>query len=414
MDNFNENEKNEFENDVDNTENDNGKKTNKKWRKFKIPKEKINFKFSNYFVYIIVIAILLVFILFVTQNAKYIPIVLVAVLVATIIALLVSGKLKFYKAEALNITVVSTFGIIDDYVLKRQMIAEGLSIDNFEEDNNKSSGILSKIFRKRKPKKGIFSKYIFMFPFREILEEYSLKEQMSDPDVFEAVTESGIIGINTAMMYRIIDPKKRYKLGNDFDKKIKKSIQYCINNVIGEKDMQEVLASKNRGKLGSELKQYYIENIKPANWGLYVSEFLIDGINLTPENQRELEKIQSAKNQRDRELYIADTEVQVARKKAEAMEAIAVGKANAVKKQIEALKDVEMSEAAKLNFAKEIYSEISENATLIATMPNFDGGSSSPTTNSDYTDVAVKANIFAKALNKEATSPKKADETSTD
>ena len=414
MDNFNENEKNEFENDVDNTENDNGKKTNKKWRKFKIPKEKINFKFSNYFVYIIVIAILLVFILFVTQNAKYIPIVLVAVLVATIIALLVSGKLKFYKAEALNITVVSTFGIIDDYVLKRQMIAEGLSIDNFEEDNNKSSGILSKIFRKRKPKKGIFSKYIFMFPFREILEEYSLKEQMSDPDVFKAVTESGIIGINTAMMYRIIDPKKRYKLGNDFDKKIKKSIQYCINNVIGEKDMQEVLASKNRGKLGSELKQYYIENIKPANWGLYVSEFLIDGINLTPENQRELEKIQSAKNQRDRELYIADTEVQVARKKAEAMEAIAVGKANAVKKQIEALKDVEMSEAAKLNFAKEIYSEISENATLIATMPNFDGGSSSPTTNSDYTDVAVKANIFAKALNKEATSPKKADETSTD
>lgn len=414
MDNFNENEKNEFENDVDNTENDNGKKTNKKWRKFKIPKEKINFKFSNYFVYIIVIAILLVFILFVTQNAKYIPIVLVAVLVATIIALLVSGKLKFYKAEALNITVVSTFGIIDDYVLKRQMIAEGLSIDNFEEDNNKSSGILSKIFRKRKPKKGIFSKYIFMFPFREILEEYSLKEQMSDPDVFEAVTESGIIGINTAMMYRIIDPKKRYKLGNDFDKKIKKSIQYCINNVIGEKDMQEVLASKNRGKLGSELKQYYIENIKPANWGLYVSEFLIDGINLTPENQRELEKIQSAKNQRDRELYIADTEVQVARKKAEAMEALAVGKANAVKKQIEALKDVEMSEAAKLNFAKEIYSEISENATLIATMPNFDGGSSSPTTNSDYTDVAVKANIFAKALNKEATSPKKADETSTD
>lgn len=414
MDNFNENEKNEFENDVDNTENDNGKKTNKKWQKFKIPKEKINFKFSNYFVYIIVIAILLVFILFVTQNAKYIPIVLVAVLVATIIALLVSGKLKFYKAEALKITVVSTFGIIDDYVLKRQMIAEGLSIDNFEEDNNKSSGILSKIFRKRKPKKGIFSKYIFMFPFREILEEYSLKEQMSDPDVFEAVTESGIIGINTAMMYRIIDPKKRYKLGNDFDKKIKKSIQYCINNVIGEKDMQEVLASKNRGKLGSELKQYYIENIKPANWGLYVSEFLIDGINLTPENQRELEKIQSAKNQRDRELYIADTEVQVARKKAEAMEALAVGKANAVKKQIEALKDVEMSEAAKLNFAKEIYSEISENATLIATMPNFDGGSSSPTTNSDYTDVAVKANIFAKALNKEATSPKKADETSTD
>ena len=127
-----------------------------------------------------------------------------------------------------------------------------------------------------------------------------------------------------------------------------------------------------------------------------------------------MEKIQSAKNQRDRELYIADTEVQVARKKAEAMEALALGKANAVKKQIEALKDVEMSEAAKLNFAKEIYSEISENATLIATMPNFDGGSSSPTTNSDYTDVAVKANIFAKALNKEATSPKKADETSTD
>ncbi len=412
MDNFNENEKNEFENDVDNTENDNGKKTNKKWRKFKIPKEKINFKFSNYFVYIIVIAILLVFILFVTQNAKYIPIVLVAVLVATIIALLVSGKLKFYKAEALKITVVSTFGIIDDYVLKRQMIAEGLSIDNFEEDNNKSSGILSKIFRKRKPKKGIFSKYIFMFPFREILEEYSLKEQMSDPDVFKAVTESGIIGINTAMMYRIIDPKKRYKLGNDFDKKIKKSIQYCINNVIGEKDMQEVLASKNRGKLGSELKQYYIENIKPANWGLYVSEFLIDGIDLTPENQRELEKIQSAKNQRDRELYIADTEVQVARKKAEAMEALAVGKANAVKKQIEALKDVEMSEAAKLNFAKEIYSEISENATLIATMPNFDGVSSSPTTNSDYMNTAVKANIFAQAFNKEASSPK-ADETST-
>lgn len=412
MDNFNENEKNEFENDVDNTENDNGKKTNKKWRKFKIPKEKINFKFSNYFVYIIVIAILLVFILFVTQNAKYIPIVLVAVLVATIIALLVSGKLKFYKAEALKITVVSTFGIIDDYVLKRQMIAEGLSIDNFEEDNNKSSGILSKIFRKRKPKKGIFSKYIFMFPFREILEEYSLKEQMSDPDVFKAVTESGIIGINTAMMYRIIDPKKRYKLGNDFDKKIKKSIQYCINNVIGEKDMQEVLASKNRGKLGSELKQYYIESIKPANWGLYVSEFLIDGIDLTPENQRELEKIQSAKNQRDRELYIADTEVQVARKKAEAMEALAVGKANAVKKQIEALKDVEMSEAAKLNFAKEIYSEISENATLIATMPNFDGVSSSPTTNSDYMNTAVKANIFAQAFNKEASSPK-ADETST-
>ena len=412
MDNFNENEKNEFENDVDNTENDNGKKTNKKWRKFKIPKEKINFKFSNYFVYIIVIAILLVFILFVTQNAKYIPIVLVAVLVATIIALLVSGKLKFYKAEALKITVVSTFGIIDDYVLKRQMIAEGLSIDNFEEDNNKSSGILSKIFRKRKPKKGIFSKYIFMFPFREILEEYSLKEQMSDPDVFEAVTESGIIGINTAMMYRIIDPKKRYKLGNDFDKKIKKSIQYCINNVIGEKDMQEVLASKNRGKLGSELKQYYIENIQPANWGLYVSEFLIDGINLTPENQKELEKIQSAKNQRDRELYIADTEVQVARKKAAAMEALAVGKANAVKKQIEALNGVELSEAAKLNFAKEIYSEISEKATLIATMPNFDGVSSSPTTNSDYMDTAVKANIFAQAFNKEASSPK-ADETST-
>lgn len=412
MDNFNENEKNEFENDVDNTENDNGKKTNKKWRKFKIPKEKINFKFSNYFVYIIVIAILLVFILFVTQNAKYIPIVLVAVLVATIIALIVSGKLRLYKTEALKVAVVSTFGIIDDHVIKRQMVAEGLSIDNYEEeDNNKSSGILSKIFRKRKPKKGIFSKFIFMFPYREILEEYSLKDQMSDPDVFEAITQSGIIGINTAMMYRIIDPKKRYKLGNDFDNKIKKSIQYCINNVIGEKDMQEVLASKNRGKLGSELKQYYIEKIQPANWGLYVSEFLIDGINLTPENQKELEKIQSAKNQRDRELYIADTEVQVARKKAEAMEALALGKANAVKKQIEALKDVEMSEAAKLNFAKEIYTELSEKTTLIGTMPNF---ASSPTTNPDYMDTAVKANIFAQALNKEASSPKEAEETSTD
>lgn len=413
MDNFNENEKTEFENDVDNTENDNGKKDNKKWRKFKIPKGKVNF--GNYFVYIIVIAILLFFILFVTQNAKYIPIVLVAVLVATIIAFIVSGKLRLYKTEALKVAVVSTFGIIDDHVIKRQMVAEGLSIDNYEEeDNNKSSGILSKIFRKRKPKKGIFSKFIFMFPYREILEEYSLKDQMSDPDVFEAITQSGIIGINTAMMYRIIDPKKRYKLGNDFDNKIKKSIQYCINNVIGEKDMQEVLASKNRGKLGSELKQYFIENIQPANWGLYISEFLIDGINLTPENQKELEKIQSAKNQRDRELYIADTEVQVAQKKAKAMEALAIGKANAVKMQIEALKDVEMSEAAKLNFAKEIYSEISEKATLIATMPSFDGVSSSHTTNSEYMDTAIKANIFAQAFNKEASSPKEAEETSTD
>ena len=411
MDNFNENEKNEFENDVDNTENDNGKKTNKKWQKFKIPKEKINFKFSNYFVYIIVIAILLVFILFVTQNAKYIPIVLVAVLVATIIALLVSGKLRLYKTEALKVAIVSTFGIIDDHVIKRQMVAEGLSIDNYEEEDNNNDN-LSKIFRKRKPKKGIFSKFIFMFPYREILEEYSLKDQMSDPDVFEAITESGIIGINTAVMYRIIDPKKRYKLGNDFDLKLKKSIQNTINNVIGEKDIQEVLASKNRGNLGSELKQYYIEKIQPANWGLYVSEFLIDGINLTPENQKELEKIQSAKNQRDRELYIADTEVKVAEKKAKALEVLAVGKANAVKKQIEALSDVEMSEAAKLNFAKEIYAEISEKATLIATMPNIDGVSSSPTTNSDYMDTAVKANIFAQALNKEASSPK-ADETST-
>ena len=85
----------------------------------------------------------------------------------------------------------------------------------------------------------------------------------------------------------------------------------------------------------------------------------------------------------------------------------------AVKKQIEALQNVEMSEAAKLNFAKEIYTEISEKATLIATMPNFDGVSSSPTNNSNYMDEAVKANIFAQALNKESSSPKKAEETST-
>ena len=412
MDNFNENENPiEFEKG-DTLENDKVDKNRRK-SKFKIPNMGMNFNFGKFLTLIIALSILLIFILIVLESAKYIPIVLAFFLVSTTIALMVSGKLKFYKAEALKVAIVSTFGIIDDHVIKRQMIAEGLSINDYDVEKNETSSIFIKFFLKREPKKGIFSKYIFMFPFREILEEYSLKEQMSDPDVFEAITESGIIGINTAMMYRIIDPKKRYKLGDDFDMKIKKSIQYCINNVVGEKDMQEVLASKNRGNLGIELKQYYIKNIQPANWGLYVSEFLIDGINLTPENQKELEKIQSAKNQRDRELYIADTEIQVARKKAAAIEALALGKANAVKKQIEALQNVEMSEAAKLNFAKEIYTEISEKATLIATMPNFDGVSSSPTNNSNYMDEAVKANIFAQALNKESSSPKKAEETST-
>lgn len=413
MDNFNENEKNEFENDVDNTENDNGKKTNKKWRKFKIPKEKINFKFSNYFVYIIVIAILLFFILFVTQNAKYIPIVLVIVLVTTIIALLVSGKLGFREVKARKVAIVSTFGIIDDYVIKRQMIAEGLSIDNYEEENNKSNGILSKIPWKRKPKKGIFNKYIFMFPFREILTEYSLGKETKDFKKLPITTDDGIIEIDTALTYHIINPKKRYDLESNFDETIEKSIQHSINNVIGQKEMQDVLSSKNREKISKELKQYFVENIKPDEWGIFIVQFLMDGVYLTPENQRAIQEIQSAKQQQERDIIKANTKIQVAEKEVEALRTLEVGKADVFQEQLKKLETVKMSEAAKISIAKDIYSKISENATVFATMPNF-SDITSHSGSSDYLDTAVKAKIFTQVLNKEASSPKEADETSTD
>jgi regulator of protease activity HflC (stomatin/prohibitin superfamily) len=155
----------------------------------------------------------------------------------------------------------------------------------------------------------------FIVPIVERMQKVDLRLITMDVPAQEVITKDNVtVKVNAVLYFRVIDPQAAVVKVLDFIRATSQIAQTSLRNVIGQSELDELLAE--RGRINQRLRQIIDAATEP--WGIEVPIVEIKDIELPQGMQRAMARQAEAERERRAKIINADGEFQAAERLAEA------------------------------------------------------------------------------------------------
>jgi len=155
----------------------------------------------------------------------------------------------------------------------------------------------------------------FIVPIVERMQKVDLRLITMDVPAQEVITKDNVtVKVNAVLYFRVIDPQAAVVKVLDFIRATSQIAQTSLRNVIGQSELDELLAERER--INQRLRQIIDAATEP--WGIEVPIVEIKDIELPQGMQRAMARQAEAERERRAKIINADGEFQAAERLAEA------------------------------------------------------------------------------------------------
>lgn len=155
----------------------------------------------------------------------------------------------------------------------------------------------------------------FIVPIMERMQKVDLRLITMDVPAQEVITKDNVtVKVNAVLYFRVIDPQAAVVKVLDFIRATSQIAQTSLRNVIGQSELDELLAERER--INQRLRQIIDAATEP--WGIEVPIVEIKDIELPQGMQRAMARQAEAERERRAKIINADGEFQAAERLAEA------------------------------------------------------------------------------------------------
>lgn len=155
----------------------------------------------------------------------------------------------------------------------------------------------------------------FIVPVVERMQKVDLRLITMDVPAQEVITKDNVtVKVNAVLYFRVIDPQAAVVKVLDFIRATSQIAQTSLRNVIGQSELDELLAERER--INQRLRQIIDAATEP--WGIEVPIVEIKDIELPQGMQRAMARQAEAERERRAKIINADGEFQAAERLAEA------------------------------------------------------------------------------------------------
>jgi regulator of protease activity HflC (stomatin/prohibitin superfamily) len=155
----------------------------------------------------------------------------------------------------------------------------------------------------------------FLIPFIDRMIKVDLRVVTLDVPTQEAITNDNVtVKVNAVAYFRVIDPESSVVQVEDFRRATWQIAQTSLRSVIGEAELDEVLAERER--INEKLAHIVDEATEP--WGIKVSIVEIKDVELPPTMQRAMARQAEAEREKRAKIIHAEGEFQAAQQLKEA------------------------------------------------------------------------------------------------
>lgn len=162
-----------------------------------------------------------------------------------------------------------------------------------------------------KPRVGL----IFIIPFIDRLLKVDMRVITMDVPSQEVITKDNVtVRVNAVVYFRVVDPEAAITQVSDFVKATSQIAQTTLRNVLGQSELDELLAERDR--LNQMLQRIIDEHTDP--WGIKVATVEIKEVELPEQMRRSMAAQAEAERERRAKIIHAEGEFQASEKLAEA------------------------------------------------------------------------------------------------
>ena len=155
----------------------------------------------------------------------------------------------------------------------------------------------------------------FLIPFFDRMVKVDLRVVTLDVPTQEAITHDNVtVKVNAVAYFRVIDPDKAVVAVEDFRRATWQIAQTSLRSVIGEADLDELLAQRER--INDKLATIVDEATEP--WGIKVSQVEVKDVELPQSMQRAMARQAEAEREKRAKIIHAEGEYQAAQQLLEA------------------------------------------------------------------------------------------------
>jgi regulator of protease activity HflC (stomatin/prohibitin superfamily) len=162
--------------------------------------------------------------------------------------------------------------------------------------------------------------WFFIIPLVERMQKVDLRIITMDVPAQEVITKDNVtVKVNAVLYFKVSDPQAVVVRVVDFTRATSQIAQTTMRNVVGQSELDEILAERERINL--RLQQIIDEATEP--WGVQVTAVLLKDIELPQGMQRAMAKQAEAERERRAKIINADGEFQAAERLADAGKVLA-------------------------------------------------------------------------------------------
>lgn len=155
----------------------------------------------------------------------------------------------------------------------------------------------------------------FLVPVIDRMMKIDLRTVTLDVPAQEAITNDNVtVKVNAVAYFRVIDPERAVVQVEDFRRATYQIAQTSLRNVIGQAELDELLAYRER--INNRLAQIIDEATEP--WGVKVSLVEVKDVELPPQMQRAMARQAEAEREKRAKIIHAEGEFQAAQQLREA------------------------------------------------------------------------------------------------
>jgi regulator of protease activity HflC (stomatin/prohibitin superfamily) len=156
---------------------------------------------------------------------------------------------------------------------------------------------------------------VLLIPFLERAEKVDMRVVTLDVPSQEAITNDNVtVKVNAVCYFRVLDPEKAVVQVEDFRRATWQIAQTSLRSVIGEAELDELLAERDR--INDKLAQIIDEATEP--WGIKVSIVEVKDVELPDIMQRAMARQAEAEREKRAKIIHAEGEFQAAQQLQEA------------------------------------------------------------------------------------------------
>jgi regulator of protease activity HflC (stomatin/prohibitin superfamily) len=155
----------------------------------------------------------------------------------------------------------------------------------------------------------------FIIPYLDRMEKVDIRVVTLDVPSQEAITYDNVtVKVNAVAYFRVTDPEKAIIQVEDFRRATMQIAQTSLRSVIGEAELDELLAERDR--VNDKLALIIDEATEP--WGIKVSIVEVKDVEIPPQMQRAMARQAEAEREKRAKIIHAEGEFQAAQQLQEA------------------------------------------------------------------------------------------------